>query len=690
MLKNLSLIFLIVLMQAMATAQTVKVACIGNSVTFGAGLKNPATEAYPAVLQKLMRNGYEVKNFGLSGATLLKKGHRPYFKTKEFDAAMDFKADIAIVHLGLNDTDPRNWPDYKDDFEPDYAWLLDTLKKQNPKVKLYICKLTPVFNGHPRFKSGTRDWYWQIQQSIPVIAKANQAQIIDLNKPLHNRPDLFADNLHPDKEGAAIIAQTVYEKLSGNYGGLKLSPIFTDHMVMQRIKPIPVYGTANAYQDIEVVFNHKKLRTISDADGQWKVSFPAMTHGGPYLLKVSSDNVSLEIKDILVGDVWLCSGQSNMAFPLKAAATGKAELANLKINPQLRLLKYNPIAETNNVAWDITTLEKINQLKYFKGEWKTTNTASAADFSAVAYYFGKKIAVDEAVPVGLIEVAVGGSIIESWIDRYTMEHDEQLVDVLTDWRKSDFIQEWARGRADVNLKKAAKVKQRHPYEPAYNYEAGIAQLTNFPIKGVLWYQGESNAQNVEQYEHSFPVLVNSWRAKWGYNFPFYFVQLSSIDRPSWPYFRDAQRKLQLSIPNSGMAVSSDLGDSLDVHPTRKKEVGERLALLALKNTYNKSIRASGPVALSAKKQQNEVLISFTDCDKLLTADKLPLTGFELVTEKGQHIIPVKAMIVNKQIRLSIPNGQHIKKVDYAWKPFTRANLTNEAGLPASTFSIIVN
>lgn len=689
MFKKVSLILIFVSMQVMATAHTVKIACIGNSVTFGAGLKNPVREAYPAVLQQLMGDGYEVRNFGLSGATLLKKGHRPYYKTKEFAAALAFKADIAIVHLGLNDTDPRNWPDFKDDFEPDYAWLLDTLKKQNPNIKLYICRLTPIFNGHPRFKSGTRDWYWQIQQTIPVIANANQAQIIDLNKALHNRPDLFADNLHPDKEGAAIIAKTVYEKITGNYGGLKMPAIFTDHMVLQRNKPIPIYGTANAGQKVEVTFNHKKLSATTDASGEWKVYFPAMTHGGPYQLQVSANAVYLVIKDILIGDVWLCSGQSNMAFPLKAAATGKTELAGLKTNPLLRLLNFKPIAETNNMAWDAATLDRINQLKYFEGEWKTTSIASAADFSAVAYYFGKKIVADEGVPVGLIEVAVGGSIIESWIDRYTMEHDEQLVDVLTDWRKSDFVQEWARGRADVNLQHADKAKQRHPYEPAYNYEAGIAQLTGFPIKGVLWYQGESNAQNVEQYRHSFPILVNSWRAKWGYNFPFYFVQLSAIDRPSWPYFRDAQRKLQFNIPNSGMAVSSDLGDSLDVHPTKKKEVGERLALLALKGSYHKKIRASGPVALSAKIQQNEVLVSFTSCDQLLTTNKLALTGFELVTEKGNHIAPINARIVNKQVRLSFPKTESVKKVLYAWQPFTRANLINEAGLPASTFSILI-
>lgn len=680
------IIFSFVLMQLSATAQTVKIACIGNSVTFGSGLKSPETESYPAVLQKLIGRNYEVKNFGLPGATLLKKGHRPYFKTKEFAAAMEFRPDIAIIHLGLNDTDPRNWPAYKDDFETDYAWLLDTLKKQNPKVKLYICKLTPIFNGHPRFKSGTRDWYWQIQDRIPVIAKANQAQIIDLTTPLYNRPDLFADNLHPDREGAAIIAQTVYENITGDFGGLKLPVMFTDHMVMQRNKPIPVYGRANANQRISVSFNNKSLSTQANPNGKWKVTFPSMTHGGPYKLKVQSNNSTIELNDILIGDVWLCSGQSNMAFPLSAAATGKEEVASLNANPRLRLLKFELAAETNNAAWDSVTLAKVNQLQYFKGQWAPTNAQSVSSFSAVAYYFGKRLTQEEHVPIGLIQMAVGGTIIESWIDRYTLDHDEQLVDVFTNWRKSDFIQEWARGRVDVNLKNAVNAKQRHPYEPAYNYEAGISKLTDFPIKGVIWYQGESNAQNAEQYEHAFPVLVNSWRKKWGYDFPFYFVQLSAMDNPLWPYFRDSQRKLQQRIPNSGMAVSSDLGDSLNVHPTRKKEVGDRLALLALKGAYHQVIKASGPVVLHAKLQQNGILISFADAAQLSTVDNLPLTGFELVTEKGIHLFP-KATILKNKILLTLPKDQKVKRVLYAWQPFTRANLVNEAGLPASTFSI---
>lgn len=662
----------------------IKVACIGNSVTAGYGLGAPDKESYPSQLQKLLGDKYVVGNFGHSGATLLKKGHRPYPKTNEFTAALHFKADIAIVHLGLNDTDPRNWPNFNMEFESDYKWLLDTLKKQNPNVKIFICQLTPIFSGHPRFKSGTRTWYDQIQLLIPQIAKTNEARLINLTVALYNRPDLFADNLHPDKEGAAIIAQTVFGSITGKFGSLKLASVFNDHMVLQRLKPIPIYGTANAGEEVEVQFQNKKLKTITGDNGNWKVVFPSMPSGGPYTIKVNSKETSITIKDVLLGDVWLCSGQSNMDFKLKNAVGGKEEL--LKKNPLLRLYKLNAIAETDNSSWDSLTLTKTNQLNFFSGKWAQADSLSLLNFSAVAYYFGERLTKETNVPIGLIQVAVGGSGTESWIDRYTMEHDDLLVDMINNWRKTDFIQAWCRERADLNLKNAKSILQRHPYQPSYNFEAGIAQLTKFPINGVIWYQGESNANNIELHEHLFKTLVKSWRTAWNSHFPFYYVQLSSLDRPSWPEFRNSQRLLAKQIDHVGMAVSSDVGDSLNVHPTQKKPIGERLAKLALKYTYKKDIVAQGPEAINAIKVNENIQISFTNANKLLTADNKALRGFEVLTESGQRL-SAKATIKHQQVWLSIPSAERIKRVLYAWQPFTRANLVNEANLPTSTFSI---
>lgn len=664
----------------------VKVACIGDSVTAGYLLANPKSEAYPSQLQVLMGSQYEVKNFGYSGATLLKKGSKPYSKTKECSDAIAYQPDIAIIHLGLNDTDPRNWPNYKDDFEADYFWLIDALRKENPKVKIYICQMTPIFNEHLRFKSGTRDWFWQIQEHINEIAKANKVHLIDLHEKLYHRPDLFPDALHPTKEGAKILAQTVYENVTQDFGGLKLPAVFTDNMVLQRNLPIVIYGNANGGEKVEVSFNNQKVNAVTNEYGKWKAVFPAMKSGEIQQISISTSNQNLTLKSILIGDVWFCSGQSNMAFPLKKAENGISELKKAVANTKLRLFNFEVIQETDEKAWDSITLEKTNQLKYFSGNWKICDSVSAKDFSAVAYYFGQNIVQEENVPIGLIQVAVGGSPIESWIDRYTLEHDDKEVDVLTNWRKSDFLMSWVRSRADENLKNAVNSKQRHPYDPCYNYEAGVSQFTEFPIKGILWYQGESNAHNIELYEHSLPELVKSWRKAWGISLPFYFVQLSSINRPSWAMFRDAQNRIQKKIPNSAMAVSMDFGDETNVHPIKKEPIGDRLALLALKYTYGKKITAEGPIPIKAIQKGDVILVSFSNAKQLFTADKKEVIGFELVTDKGIRI-ESKAVITKDQVQISIPKDQKIKEVLYAYKPFTTANLVNEANLPCSTFRL---
>lgn len=488
-----------------------------------------------------------------------------------------------------------------------------------------------------------------------------------------------------------IVFLLVLTHWCANAQTLKLAAIFTDHMVLQRNKPIRIYGKANANVAVEVTFNQIKLQTTTGPEGKWALVFPKMPQGGPYQLQVRSAQSCISLKDILIGDVWLCSGQSNMEFPLNQSAGAETELAQLKDKQSLlRVMKFNNTAETNNQSWDSLTLARVNDFDYFEGKWMPLNPNTAKVFSAVAYYFGKRVATATQVPVGLIQMAVGGSPIESWIDPEVMQQDPQVSSVLVSWRKSVLLQDWVRDRANMNLKHASSPNQHHPFEPGYNYQAGIAALSAFPIKGVIWYQGESNAQDAGQYEKTFPMLINSWRQQWVDDFAFYYVQLSSLDRPLWPEFRDTQRKLQFSIPNSGMAVSLDLGDSLDVHPKKKKELGERLALLALKHTYGKQLRADGPVPTTATVKKNNILITFKECNKLLTAGNLPLQGFELVTEKGNHLIPLTSTIVNNQVWLTIPKKEKIKKIRYAWQPFTRANLINEAGLPASTFSILLN
>lgn len=570
-------------------APKIRIACVGNSVTYGYGLTNRETESYPAQLQKLLGSTYDVGNFGLSGATLLNKGHRPYSLTEEYKRALAFKPDVVVIDLGLNDTDPRNWPNYQDDFITDYLQLIHPFQSENGNSpKTFICKMTPIFNSHPRFKSGTRDWFWLIQQQIEQVAKAAQVNLIDLHTPLYAHPELFKDALHPDQKGDSIIATTIYKHITGNFGGLKLASVFMNHMVLQQNANIRVWGKADSGSEVVGAFDKQTEKCVASESGDWSLTFKPVPAGGPYKLTVSTNKgQSVELDDILIGELWVCSGQSNMEFPLKDAANSATDIAK-SANAQIRLFNLKGIVRPDDSKWEPSVLEKINNLEYLEGAWKSCNPENATDFSAVGYYFGKRLNENLNVPVGLIQVSVGGAPIEAFIDRKILEFDPRLVDVLYNWKQNDFIMDWCRQRAALNLSQSNNALQRHPFEPAYIYEAGISQFAGMPVRGVIWYQGESNAHNAEHYEVAFPALVQSLKKTFGNpEMPFYFAQLSSINRPSWPHFRDVQRRLSHSVAHSGMVVTSDLGDSLNVHPARKREVGERFAQLALNEPISK-------------------------------------------------------------------------------------------------------
>ena len=668
-------------------AQKIKVACVGNSVTYGYGVADRENNSYPAQLQKMLGDEYEVGNFGKSGATLLRKGHRPYDEQQEYRDAIDFAADRIIIHLGLNDTDPRNWPNYRDDFVGDYLSLIESLRKANPGCRIWICRLTPIFHSHPRFKSGTRDWFRQIQQCIEEIAELAHTGLIDLHEHLYARPDLFADAIHPAAEGANILARTVYSALTGDYGGLRMPFTFSDNMVLQREKPVTIGGIANAGEKVTVRFAGQLKQAKTNAAGKWELTLAPLKAGGPYTLEISTPAKILRYSNVLIGEVWLCSGQSNMAFRVNEAAENqhKAFLEYAKTKPRIRLFDMKPRWETYATEWDRSVLDSLNRLQYYRDtRWEECNEKTTGRFSAVAFAFGQMLADSLQVPVGLILNAVGGSPAEAWIDRRTLE--SEFPDILADWRNNDFIQDWARGRASLNIKKATNPLQRHPYEPCYLYEAGIRPLAKYPVRGIIWYQGESNAHNIEAHERLFRLLTDSWRKNWSETLPFYYVQLSSIDRPSWPRFRDSQRKLMETIPNTGMAVSSDKGDSLNVHPRHKQEIGERLARWALAKTYRrKSTVPSGPLYRSVVFKDQAAFITFDYGTGMHAADGNKLQTFEIAEYDGLFV-PANAEVVDhKTVRVWSDRIKNPKLVRYGWQPFTRANLVNAEGLPASTF-----
>ena len=685
---------LLLALPLMAVAQEkIKVACVGNSVTYGYGHKNPAETSYPTQLQQLLGEEYEVRNFGHSGATLLNKGHRPYTSLPEYKAALEFAPDIVVIHLGLNDTDPRNWPNYRDEFFGDYTGIIDSFRKAHPdgNPKIIVCRMTPIFHWHRRFKSGTRDWYWQIQEKIEEIAQHENLELVDLSRYLYSRPDLMPDALHPDAEGAAIIAKQVYSAITDDFGGLSLPAIYSDNMVVQQNKPFVVAGTADAGKEVVARFGKQMRVTTAAEDGSWRVMFtPMMADGEKYTITVECGKEKVKFKNVVIGEVWLCSGQSNMAFMVKESSHKAQSLANIK-GKDIRLYDMKPRVFTDNIEWDSTSLAALNRHDYYAPTaWKLQDEENVSDFSAVAYHFGAMLADSLGVPVGLICNAVGGAPAESFIDRKTIEFNPTLVDILYNWRQNDMIQDWCRGRAAQNITKSTNKLQRHPYEPCYLYETGIAPIACYPIQGAIWYQGESNAHNVELHETIFPTLVDCWRRTWNNpEMPFYFVQLSSIKRPSWPHFRDSQRRMAGSIPFCDFAVSSDKGHPTDVHPKEKAPVGERLARLALNQTYGmEHVAQHGPAPIRAFCFRGKTVIEFSDANKLMTSDGAPLRGLEIAGKTaGFTAVDFEKKATIKGNRIIIEGEAH--RIRYGWKPFTDANLVNETGLPASTFEITV-
>lgn len=714
MRKHISALLLLLVMaacHALARAPKTRVACIGNSITYGLTLHDPATESYPARLQQMLGEGYEVGNFGKSGTTLLRHGHRPYVAQEEWQRAKAFKPDIAVIHLGVNDTDPRNWPYYRDEFVADYLAIIDTLRQINPACDIRVALLSPITHRHPRFKSGTRDWQREISEAIAAVARIAKVGVVDFHKPLYAYPQLIPDAVHPDSEGQEKLAHAVYAALTGDYGGLRMPMTFSDNMVLQRDRELLISGSADAGEKVRVEITRQtptppankrgrrvrgikplvvQAETTADASGTWSVTLAPQRAAKNLTLTISTAKRSLVYNNVAYGEVWLCSGQSNMEFMLEEAATASRDIPSAT-NADIRLFDMKARWRTNAEEWTQAALYCVDRLQYFSPtQWTLCTPQTAQDFSAIAYYFGRVLQDSLQVPVGLICNAVGGSPTEAWVSREELE--DGFPDILADWTANDFIQPWVRERAALNMKRTADIKaQRHPYEPCYLYESAIEPLGKFPIKGVLWYQGESNAQNYATHDRLFRLLVDSWRKNWSNaHLPFYYVQLSSLDRLPWQWFRDGQRRLLGELQDVAMAVSSDVGDSLNVHPARKQPVGERLARIALHNLYGYTgVAFSGPLVKTAKAVGNgAVRLTFDYGERLATADNEPLRTFEVAEEEGFYK-PATARIEGESIVVVSPEVAHPRYVRYGWQPFTRANLVGRDGLPASTFRVEV-
>ena len=494
---------------------------------------------------------------------------------------------------------------------------------------------------------------------------------------------------------------------------LTLAPVFGDNLVLQRGAPLPVWGRAEAGATVSVQFAGQAKMAVADAAGNWKVMLdPLPASAGARTLSIAADNhrpaglAHRELANVLVGDVWLAAGQSNMEFPLGREAHAAAEIP-AATNALIRLLNL-PFAGQYffRQPFGSNELARLTPEKLFHGEWKACSPAAARDFSAIAYYFSREIQRDQNVPVGVIHCAVGGSPTEAWIRRLALESDSELRAMTQgNWFTNAALDDWCRQRGHENLDASLAaglpvpgddLGPNHHFKPAFLWDAGPARLAPFALRGVLWYQGESNSlepRRVRQHESLFPLLVRDWRAAWGRDLPFLFCQLSSIrtnayQSAGWPEFRDQQRRFLATVPGTGMAVTSDHGLPDDVHPREKREIGRRLALIARARVFVEPVEFSGPQPLAATARGPEVTVAFSHAAGLHASDGGPVNSFELAGDDGVFH-PARALLAAAQLALAAPEVRVPRQVRYGWQPFSTGNLVNAAGLPASTFQLLV-
>ncbi|HZZ42617.1 MAG TPA: sialate O-acetylesterase [Tepidisphaeraceae bacterium] len=457
------------------------------------------------------------------------------------------------------------------------------------------------------------------------------------------------------------------------HAGVKLPKIFGDHMVLQRGMNAPLWGWADPGEKITVSLPGSSQNTVADLSGHWRITIPPMQPPAPVSIVVTGKN-SITINDVLFGEVWICSGQSNMQFALSHASNARHALATAD-HPTLRLFVAE--REFNDQPQD-----DLND-----GHWEISSPKTAHDFSAVGYFFGAELLDALNTPIGLIEADWGGTRAEAWIprkifDQLPLPYEPQWTEAMIHPRPPGVTT----GPAGLELEQA----------PARLYNSMIHPLARYAIRGVIWYQGESNAPYPAQYADVMTALIKSWRTAWNQgDFPFLIVQLANYDVThaieiqapelggGWPRIRAAQAKLASDLPNVGLAVTIDIGNPKDIHPRNKTEVGRRLALAARKLAYGQSIESAGPTFRSLQIDGPNVTVSFDHADGLKSKGD-PLQGFEIAGPDNQFS-PGIATILGNQVIVTSNTIKSPLSIRYGWSDNPTCTLYNSSNLPAVPF-----
>ena len=450
------------------------------------------------------------------------------------------------------------------------------------------------------------------------------------------------------------------------FADVKPYPLFTDNMVLQRDADIVVWGHADAGEKVTVTLGDATATAETDKEGNWKAKLPATKAATALTLKIAGKN-TVEFKNVAVGDVWVCSGQSNMEWSNQSSYDLDRVKTGAK-NPNLRLFT---VAKRTSP----TPLADQDDLKHFS-KWSESAPETIPGFSAVAYHFGQNIQKSTKVPVGLIHTSWGGTPAEAWTSTEALDAVPELKYYATNGKK-------ATEQFDKDKKAIG------PNVPASLYNAMIHPLLQFPVKGAIWYQGESNAGRAYEYRTLFTTMIEDWRKKWGTELPFYAVMLApwhagDAEGVSWAELREAQVYATKKLKHVGLAVINDVGDLFDIHPRDKMTVGNRLALAARADAYGEKIAGSGPTYKESKIEEDKVFITFDNLGGGLMSKYQTLNGFTICGE-DKYFYPAKAVIVGTTIEVTSEKVSKPVAVRFGWKNYPVVNLYNKEGLPAVPF-----
>lgn len=478
----------------------------------------------------------------------------------------------------------------------------------------------------------------------------------------------------------------------GSSARLRLPALMTDNMVLQQQQDVQLWGWDAPGKRIQVQtsWNGRSVFSVCDGKGKWAATVHTGKAGGPYAITIKGSEDSAVVRNVALGEVWLASGQSNMEFPMAKDKGWRTGVLNYELEipkadyPMIRMI------DVPNVVSDTMRAD-------FDGRWEICTPASAGAFSGVAYFYAKELFEKTGFPVGIINATWGGTPAESWTRREALAADPQLRQILTEydsvtahWPEISAVyrEASAKRKADTSGHKPPAPKE--PIGPSHNkspyklYNGMIAPLIPYALRGVIWYQGESNAERAIQYRRLFPAMIANWRADWKTpGLPFYFVQIAPHKSQN-PWIREAQLMTYRAVPSTGMVVTTDVGDSADIHPRNKETVGKRLSLWALQNEYGvKGLTVSGPLYRGMQRKGGEITLQF-DFATGLRAEGGELKDF-MIAGADQVFVPATARIAGDKIivsNITIPDPVAVR---FAWSKVPHPNLFNAAGLPASPF-----